>query len=109
MPLVTEVEKRKLLALALSSLLNVSSNVVMSQFAPIVKNLVETLNDIMDMDCLSAEMNSLMLAEEEGYFNEDDVNKVGKRKEQLNESDPVYKIELKSYLESQVCFLFLIS
>ncbi|KAK6643744.1 hypothetical protein RUM43_000007 [Polyplax serrata] len=105
MPLVTQLEKRKLFALALSSLLTVQSSVVLSQFSAIVRNIVEALNDVMGMDNLSAELNSLMLAED-GYTVEDEDadegSKIERRKKELNEYDPVYKIELKAYLQSQL-------
>lgn len=104
MPSVTQLEKRKLLALALTSLLTVQSSVVLSQFSAIVKNIVEALNDIMDIDSLSAELNSLMLTEDKSLTDDDvdDYGKIERRKRHLNECDPVYKIELKGYLQSQV-------
>lgn len=49
MPLVTNNEKRKLLALAITSLMTANSAVVQSKMAALIRNVVETLNDITDM------------------------------------------------------------
>lgn len=46
---VTAIEERKLLALALSSLLTVSNDVIYKNFAGIITNVTEALNDIMDV------------------------------------------------------------
>lgn len=106
MPLVTQKEKRKLLALALSSLLTVQSQVVMAQFPIILRNIVEALNDIVDTDELSRQIDSLVLAADQ--FSSADDSDSGleteneKRKKQLADTDPVYNISLKDYLQSQV-------
>ena len=104
MPSVSELEKRKLLALALSSLLTIQSNSVLSQFSTIVKNIIEALNDIMDIDSISAELNSLITPEDRNFVGDDGTDEnstIEKRKKHLNEFDPVYKIELKGYLQLQ--------
>lgn len=104
MPLVTQKEKKKLLALALSSLLTVQSHVVLAQFPSILKNIVEALNDIVDTDELSTQIDSLVLADQ---FSVNDDSDSGleteneKRKKLLADRDPVYNIALKDYLQSQ--------
>lgn len=50
MPLVTQPEKRKLLSLALSSLLTVQNELVYERFNGILVNICEALNDIMKDD-----------------------------------------------------------
>lgn len=51
MPLVTQPERRKLLALALCSLLEANSPPsVLQHFPSIISNIVETLNDITKYD-----------------------------------------------------------
>ena len=46
MVLVTQTERKKLLALALSSLLTTGSSVVLERVFAILLNVTETLNDI---------------------------------------------------------------
>lgn len=115
MPLVTQKEKRKLLALALSSLLTVQSPVVMAQFPIILRNIVEALHDIVDTELtaqgeLSTHIDSLVLAADQ--FSSADDSDSGleteneKRKKQLADTDPVYNIALKDYLQSQVSKFF---
>lgn len=56
MPLVTQPEKRKLLSLALSSLLTVQNELVYERFNGILVNICEALNDIMKDDDDSGQM-----------------------------------------------------
>lgn len=49
MAVVTNNSKKKLLALALTSLMTADSTVVLAQIAPIVRNVVEVLNDITEV------------------------------------------------------------
>lgn len=50
MPLASQDERRKLLALALCSLLGANSPTVLEYFPQIMSNIVETLNDITKFD-----------------------------------------------------------
>lgn len=50
MPCVTQPDRRKLLSLALTSLLNSGSPVVMQRIYGVLLNVTETLNDIMRQD-----------------------------------------------------------
>jgi len=51
MPQVTQTERRKLLALALCSLLGANSPpIVLEYFPQIIANIVETLNDVTKVD-----------------------------------------------------------
>lgn len=50
MPLVTQLEKRKLLSLALASLLTVQNDIIYERFSGILLNICEALNDIMKED-----------------------------------------------------------
>lgn len=50
MALVSQHDKRKLLSLALSSLLTVQNDAIYERFSGILLNICETLNDIMKED-----------------------------------------------------------
>lgn len=50
MPVVARSNEKKLLALALTSLITVSNDVIFDNFAGIMSNLSETLNDITNDD-----------------------------------------------------------
>lgn len=50
MPLVTQLEKRKLLSLALASLLTDQNDIIYERFSGILLNICEALNDIMKED-----------------------------------------------------------
>lgn len=50
MTLVSQHDKRKLLSLALSSLLTVQNDAIYERFSGILLNICETLNDIMKED-----------------------------------------------------------
>lgn len=53
MPLVTQTERRKLLALALCSLLGANCPPIVLEYFPyIIMNIVETLNDVTKLDDL---------------------------------------------------------
>ncbi|KAL0270682.1 UNVERIFIED_CONTAM: hypothetical protein PYX00_008008 [Menopon gallinae] len=105
MPVVPQKEKRKLFALALSSLLSVESNVVIAQFRLVLKNIVEALNDIVDIEDSTTQIDSLMVSEEFTISEElesQQETENDKRQKQLMESDPVYNIELRSYVQLQL-------
>ena len=56
MPCVTQPERRKLLSLALTSLMNSGSPVVLQRIYGLLLNVTETLNDIMRQDEENAAM-----------------------------------------------------
>lgn len=53
MRVVTAYDEKKILALALLSLITVQSPIIYEQFNTIISNVVETLNDIMKIDLKS--------------------------------------------------------
>ncbi|XP_011502354.1 PREDICTED: importin-11 isoform X2 [Ceratosolen solmsi marchali] len=62
MPLVTQHKEKKLLALALCSLLDVNSpSAIFKKFPQIILNIVETLNDITKINDMGCSTDSLMI------------------------------------------------
>lgn len=102
-PLVTQHKKRKLLALALCSLLDINSPpVVFEHFPYILSNIVEVLNDISKCNDTGSPVDSLLIAspaqlEDIGYENEHLY-----RKRRLALADPVHCFSLKDVLQGQL-------
>lgn len=103
---VSQTDHRKLLGLALVSLLTTQSALVLERFSLVMLNILEALNDI-TKDENGLLVDSLVLTEGQspsdfedgdGYY-ETDHNQ---RKKQLILSDPVHTIVLKDYLQSQM-------
>lgn len=103
-------ERRKLLGIALTSLLTVQSNSVLERFPGIIKNVVEILNDITHTDENGTGFDSMVLTGERSpsQFQEDldYETEHGLRKRQLISSDPVHTVVLREYLQSQVSYCF---
>lgn len=99
-------ERRKLLGIALTSLLTVQSNSVLERFPGIIKNVVEILNDITHTDENGTGFDSMVLTGERSpsQFQEDVDYETehGLRKRQLISSDPVHTVVLREYLQSQL-------
>ncbi|CAG9854440.1 unnamed protein product [Phyllotreta striolata] len=103
---VSQPDHRKLLGLALVSLLTTQSALVLERFPLVMLNVLEALNDITKEEN-GVLVDSLVLTEgqspsdfedNDGYY-ETDHNQ---RKKQLVLSDPVHTIALKDYLQSQM-------
>lgn len=108
MPITTQPEKRKLLALALCSLLDASNPSVLEHFSEIVVNIVETLNDITKVDDIGYAFDSLMISDQTTSLHDDDVDyetEHEKRRKRLSYNDPVHSASLKYTLQSQLLTL----
>ncbi|XP_025988131.1 importin-11 [Solenopsis invicta] len=109
MSLVAQTERRKLLALALCSLLGANSPpTVLECFPHIISNIVETLNDITKFDDMGYPVDSLMITDQSSpshYENVDYETEHAQRQKRLVFSDPVHSISLKDTLQSQLVTL----
>lgn len=109
MPLVPQTERRKLLALALCSLLGANSPpTVLEYFPQIILNIVETLNDITKFDDMGYPVDSLMISDQPSPSQYEDVDyetEHAQRQKRLVFSDPVHSISLKDTLQSQLITL----
>nr|XP_012153826.1 PREDICTED: importin-11 isoform X2 [Megachile rotundata] len=114
MPCVFLPERRKLLALALCSLLGANSPPsVLQNFPLIISNIVETLNDMTEIDndvyniqnaidCLSI---AGKRSPSSSYEDEDHGNKHEQRQRRLDFSDPLTRASLRATLENQLLTL----
>lgn len=106
MSLVTQTERSKLLALALASLLTSKNNVVLERFCGLLLCISEVLNDITRTDDMGVQIDSLLWnGQDPSPSQYDDVDyktEHDHRRKQLAASDPVYKLELKNYFQSQL-------
>merc|ERR1711915_611325 len=105
MPCVTAPERKKLLALALSSLLTTESPVVLSRVYIVFLNVAETLNDVTRPDEQGGIIDSLMAGVGDVVLDTDDIDyetEHDSRKRQIAMQDPVHTIVLKEYVQSQV-------
>ncbi|XP_071559337.1 importin-11 isoform X1 [Temnothorax nylanderi] len=109
MPLVAQTERRKLLALALCSLLGANSPPTVFEYFPqIISNIVETLNDITKFDDSGYPVDSLMIADQTSPSQYEDVDyetEHAQRQKRLVFNDPVHSISLKDTLQSQLITL----
>ncbi|XP_043499006.1 importin-11 [Polistes fuscatus] len=105
MPLVTQPEQRKLLALALCSLLEANSlPSVLQHFPSIISNIVETLNDITKYDDAGCPTDSLLLSDQPSPSQYEDVDyetEHGQRRKRLAYNDPVHNLSLHNTLTNQ--------
>lgn len=105
MACVTAPERRKLLALALASLLTTESPVVLSRIYTIFLNIAETLNDITRPDENGGVVDSLMAGVTDSILDTDDIDyetEHDSRKRQVAMQDPVHTVVLKEYVQAQV-------
>jgi len=105
MPCVTAPERRKLLALALASLLTTESPVVLSRVYIVFLNIAETLNDVTRPDESGGAIDSLMAGVGDVVLDTDDIDyetEHDSRKRQIAMQDPVHTIVLKEYVQDQV-------
>ena len=120
MPCVTAPERRKLLALALASLLTTESPVVLQRVYIVFLNIVETLNDVTKTDDVGATVDSLMAGVGDVVLDTDDIDyetEHDSRKRQIAMQvenhhlsfhhlsplqDPVHTIVLKEHVQAQV-------
>ena len=98
----TQPERRKLLALALCSLVGANSPSVLEHFSQIMSNIVETLNDITKLDSIECTFDGQSSSSE--YEDEDYENKHEQRR-RLAFGDPVTCISLKDTLQNQLITL----
>ncbi|XP_034176418.1 importin beta11 isoform X1 [Osmia lignaria lignaria] len=113
MPFTFQPERRKLLALALCSLLGANSPPsVLQHFPLIISNIVETLNDMTKYDNIGYDIehaiDSLSLSGQPSpsqYEDEDYGNKHEQRKKRLAFSDPLSRVSLKDTLQNQLIAL----
>ncbi|GLH14983.1 Importin-11 [Gryllus bimaculatus] len=105
MALVTQLDRRKLLGLAMASLLTAQSSAVLERFCGILLNVTEVLNDIIKTDDMGAQIDSLLLGDSTCLGQDDDVDyetEHDHRRKQLAAADPVHTIALKDYFQSQI-------
>lgn len=105
MPLVSQTEKRKLLSLALASIITVDSPIVQMRFASILQDIAECLKDIMREDLDGVLTDALLYDEDTHTALIDDIDYKthhSKRCRQLCMNDPVHRIVLVEYLQSQL-------
>lgn len=105
-------EDKKLAGLALCSLLTVSNDVLYGLFPMTIQCIYETLTDIMKPESVddSREVDSLIISEDEllksnGMYDIEDHEYHTphyERTKQISLKDPVHKIVLKDYLQSQL-------
>ncbi|XP_058821977.1 importin-11 [Topomyia yanbarensis] len=120
MPAVARSNEKKLLALALTSLITVSNDVIFENFSGILTNLSETLNDITNDDEQSgSKVDSLILTddnEEEigmmmfgyGFIDTENMQNETPHYDRCRAvclQDPTHVIVLKDYLQSQLITL----
>lgn len=106
MPLVSGLGRRKILGLALSSLLTVQSRIVLDEFSGIIRNVVESLNDITKPDETGAPIDimccslSVPSSETDEIF--DHETEHDQRMKRLATQDIVHTVVLRDYLLSQL-------
>lgn len=105
MACVTAPERRKLLALALASLLTTESPVVLSRVYIVLLNIAEALNDVTRPDESGGLVDSLVAGQTDAVLDTDDIDyetEHDSRKRQVAMQDPVHTVVLKDYVQSQV-------
>lgn len=120
MPAVARSNEKKLLALALTSLMTVSSDIIFENFSTIMNNICETLNDITNEDeQTGVKVDSLILTddnEEEigmmmfgyGFIDTENMQNETPHYDRCRAvclQDPTHVIVLKDYLQSQLITL----
>ncbi|XP_049837055.1 importin-11 isoform X1 [Schistocerca gregaria] len=108
MALVTQLERRKLLGLALASLLTAGSRSVLDRFCGVLLNITEALNDVMKVEDTGRQVDSLLLSEQSSptpIIQDDDVDYESEhdhRRKQLAAHDPVHTVSLRDYFQMQL-------
>ncbi|KAH7967139.1 hypothetical protein HPB49_023016 [Dermacentor silvarum] len=102
MPLVNPVEREKLLALTLTSILTSNSNAVYERICGILLAVVEVLNDVTKCDNLGAQVDSLVIMDNEPIPPNEEESEHDRRKIELSRQDPVHTVALRDYLCSQM-------
>lgn len=105
MALVTQFERRKLLGLALASLLTAQSSAVLERFCGILLNVTEALNDITKTDDMGFQFDALVLTKDSSPVEDGDVGYESEheyRREKIALSDPVHTIALRDYFQTQL-------
>ena len=105
MPCVTAPERKKLLALALASLLTSESPVVLQRVYMVLLNVAETLNDVTRPDEQGGVIDSLMAGVGDVVLDTDDIDyetEHDSRKRHIAMQDPVHSIVLKDYVQTQM-------
>ncbi|XP_044739459.1 importin-11 [Chrysoperla carnea] len=119
MPLVTQLERRKLLGLALTTLLTAQSRPVLECFSGIMANIIEALNDVLRTDDINGlgngqQIDSLIINvnispnSPTSLYDLDDADYITEhdhRRKQLAATDPVHTIVLKDFLQVQTAKL----
>lgn len=120
MPAAARSNEKKLLALALTSLMTVSSDIIFDNFSTIMTNISETLNDITNEDeQTGAKVDSLILTddnEEEigmmmfgyGFIDTENIQNETPHYDRCRAvclQDPTHVIVLKDYLQNQLIAL----
>ncbi|KAK8782150.1 hypothetical protein V5799_016510 [Amblyomma americanum] len=102
MPLVNPIEREKLLALTLTSILTSNSNAVYERICGILLSIVEVLNDVTKCDNLGAQVDSLVMLDSEPIPPSEEESEHDRRKIELSRQDPVHTVALRDYLCSQM-------
>ncbi|ESO88153.1 hypothetical protein LOTGIDRAFT_219538 [Lottia gigantea] len=108
---ITQPERRKISALALSSLLSINHSIVGEKFSCIIHLCVEVLHDVCQKDDHGKNYDSLVFGEDDiienyQYSNDDDYSDIPTqhdiRKKNLSRTDPVHSVSLKDFVMNQV-------
>ncbi|XP_075209818.1 importin-11-like [Lycorma delicatula] len=105
---VTQHDRRKLLGLALASLLTSQSRVVFDRFCGFLLAIAEILNDITRTDETGVYIDSLMYNEDDDYSDDGNMSELTEhyvRRRQLASIDPVHRHNLLLYFQQQMCEL----
>ncbi|KAL5005534.1 hypothetical protein ScPMuIL_018990 [Solemya velum] len=101
---VTQPERRKLLALAVASVLTVNLSPIVERFGSIINLCVEVLHDVcripVDEDT-AVQLDSLVITDRT-EVEEEQETELDKRKRMLSKRDPVHTVALREYVISQL-------
>ncbi|XP_048255112.1 importin-11-like [Haliotis rufescens] len=105
---VSQPERKKICALALSSLLTVNLSTVVEKFSSIINMCVEVLHDVCRQDEVTGvQIDFLVMGDqdgppESGMEGDQEDNEHERRKKMLSRQDPVHSVSLKDYMVSQL-------
>jgi len=109
MILVTQSDRRKLLAMGLATIMFSGSPVVQQRIFPILQNVAEALNDVMKPEDNNSYVDSLLLSSSASSntsgYNEDDADYYTEhdtRKRDISLNDIVHKVSLNEYFQSKL-------
>ncbi|XP_041361999.1 importin-11-like isoform X2 [Gigantopelta aegis] len=100
---VTQPDRRKVIAMAVASLLTTNSSTMLERFPTIINLCVEVLHDVCRPGDLQSQIDSLVITDDEIVEVESrEELEHDKRKRMLARKDPVHTVSLKDYVMSQL-------